>query len=106
MESPRLAGWPIAIVKESPMGQAALDLPDPLQNHAKIGGPRADDLLAPLAGEEIDRLLAEAEVERPGAQQQALVDPPANTHQPISNAEHEVFANTTTPRSAPVAADP
>jgi hypothetical protein len=51
------------------MGQAAVDLPDPLEmtpTHA--GAPEgaaagADDLLAQMAGQEIDRLLADAEVE-------------------------------------------
>ena len=47
------------------MGQVAIDLPDPLSNSAAASGPGVDDLLAQLAGEEIDRLLAEADVERP-----------------------------------------
>jgi hypothetical protein len=46
------------------MGQA-IDLPDPMQSPGPGKGPSADDLLAQLAGEEIDRLLAEADVERP-----------------------------------------
>jgi hypothetical protein len=47
------------------MGQAAVDLPDPLSPPASADGPvNADDLLAQMAGEEIDRLLAEQEVER------------------------------------------
>ena len=45
------------------MGQAAIDLPDPLQQPSNRGAISADDLLSQLAGEEIDRLLAEAEVE-------------------------------------------
>ena len=46
------------------MGQAALDLPDP---SAKTNAPAssADDILSQLAGEEIDRLLAEAEAGQP-----------------------------------------
>jgi hypothetical protein len=55
------------------MGQATLDLPDPT-----LAGPpaaplspealaSADDLLSQLAGDDIDRLLAEAEAERPAA---------------------------------------
>ncbi len=44
------------------MGQAALDLPDPIDKQAAPLAS-ADDLLAQLAGEEIDRLLAEADVE-------------------------------------------
>ena len=59
------------------MGKAALDLPDPLKHGGKpagkssggLGAPNdiglgaTDDLLSQLAGNEIDRLLAEAEVE-------------------------------------------
>jgi len=46
------------------MGQAMVDLPDPLETpRATSLGP--DDLLAQMAGEEIDRLLAEAEAETP-----------------------------------------
>lgn len=48
------------------MGQAVMDLPDPLDAPpppASMAG--TDDLLSQLAGDEIDRLLAEAEVERP-----------------------------------------
>jgi hypothetical protein len=47
------------------MGQVAIDLPDPMHNSPPAPGPGVDDLLAQLAGEEIDRLLAEADVERP-----------------------------------------
>ena len=36
------------------MGQVAIDLPDPLHNSDPAPGPSADDLLAQLAGEEID----------------------------------------------------
>lgn len=46
------------------MGQAAVDLPDPLESSATPPAPgqaqSADDLLSKLAGEEIDRLLAES----------------------------------------------
>lgn len=47
------------------MGKAAVDLPDPLQASSDADKPRSltstDDLLAQLAGEEIDRLLAEVD---------------------------------------------
>ena len=50
------------------MGQAAVDLPDPLdtppQPDASTGAAGTDELLSQLAGEEIDRLLADADVER------------------------------------------
>jgi hypothetical protein len=54
------------------MGQATLDLPDPTQMSGVNAGPlspealaSADDLLSQLAGDDIDRLLAEAEADRP-----------------------------------------
>jgi hypothetical protein len=43
------------------MGQAALDLPDPLQSPPQAPQTSTDELLAQLAGDEIDRLLAEAD---------------------------------------------
>lgn len=58
------------------MGQVAIDLPDPLNNSGPAG-PGVDDLLAQLAGEEIDRLLAEAEIERPAKAVEVMVPPGA-----------------------------
>jgi len=49
------------------MGQAALDLPDPLQQQP-AGASSADDLLSQLAGDEIDRLLTESDTETPDEQ--------------------------------------
>ncbi len=43
------------------MGQATTDLPDPAEKAALDGAPSADDLLAKVANDEIDRLLAEAD---------------------------------------------
>src|SRR5688572_29729295 len=45
------------------MGQAAVDLPDPLDQQPPASPGGMDDLLAQLAGDEIDRLLAEADAE-------------------------------------------
>jgi hypothetical protein len=59
------------------MGQATIDLPDPMKSSSTAGAPdaaappppapvdaaTADDLLSQLAGEEIDRLLAEADAQ-------------------------------------------
>src|SRR5579884_4220166 len=45
------------------MGQATVDLPDPLEQPPASSPANTDDLLAQLAGEEIDRLLAEADAE-------------------------------------------
>jgi len=62
------------------MGQATLDLPDPTQLAGVNAGPlspealaSADDLLSQLAGDDIDRLLAEADADRPAA----AASPPA-----------------------------
>ncbi len=50
------------------MGQATLDLPDPLDAATVGASPSADDLLSQLAGDEIDRMLASNDVDRnPGA---------------------------------------
>ena len=50
------------------MGQAAVDLPDPLEAEQASAAPGGvDDLLAQLAGDEIDRLLAEADEDAGGA---------------------------------------
>src|ERR1043166_5451699 len=57
------------------MGKATLELPDPLKQTSKspdkatpqTGLAGTDDLLSQLAGQEIDRLLAEAEVVGEGA---------------------------------------
>ena len=64
------------------MGQATLDLPDPTQLSGISAGPlspqalaSADDLLSQLAGDDIDRLLAEADAERSAAPPPA--SPPA-----------------------------
>ena len=55
-------------------GQATVDLPDPLDETdpvgmptaTAVGAPATDELMAQLAGDEIDRLLAEAEEDRGG----------------------------------------
>src|SRR5947209_13799274 len=43
------------------MGKAAIDLPDPLEAIAPGAPSSVDDLLAQMAGEEIDRLLSESD---------------------------------------------
>jgi hypothetical protein len=45
------------------MGQAVADLPDPLESATPAEAQSADDLLSQMAGDEIDRLLAESEGE-------------------------------------------
>jgi len=55
------------------MGQATVHLPDP-SNQPAAPIVSADDLLSQMAGDEIDRLLAEAEVEKSPAGNDALPD--------------------------------
>jgi hypothetical protein len=43
------------------MAHAVADLPDPMETGVSPSGANADDLLSELAGQEIDRLLAEAD---------------------------------------------
>jgi hypothetical protein len=84
------------------MGQV-IDLPDPLNNTAPAASPGVDDLLAQLAGEEIDRLLAEADVERP-VQPAVMIIPPGVIS--ASEAPVEVHADAPKEGLAPSAADP
>ena len=88
------------------MGQAILDLPDPSQLSGLNAGPlspealaSAEDLLSQLAGDDIDRLLAEAEADRPT---------PATAVPPVSPAATEasppIVAPVETATTAP--ADP
>ena len=65
------------------MGQAAVDLPDPAGGANATHVASADDLLSQLAGDEIDRLLAEADVE---AEAQKSFDVPNAT---IELPQHE-----------------
>ena len=55
------------------MGQAVVDLPDPLEKQP-ASASSADDLLSQLAGDEIDRLLTEADVENADAATTPLGD--------------------------------
>ena len=59
------------------MGQAVADLPNPLDAPPPANVSGTDDLLAQLAGDEIDRLLAEADVERTPPVPAAAAPPPA-----------------------------
>ena len=82
------------------MGQV-IDLPDPMHNAAPAAGPGVDDLLAQLAGDEIDRLLAEADIERSVPPTQVLT-PPADfspTAPPLAEAPSAADL-------APTASDP
>jgi hypothetical protein len=93
------------------MGQATVDLPDPLDSPAAakpLAEPLADadDLLAQLAGDEIDRLLAEAEVDlvpRDGASAPAA--PTVRAPGPATAAAGDALPGPGTwKRSEPVAA--
>ena len=79
------------------MGKAQIDLPDPLEQ-PHLDEESADELLAQLAGEEIDRLLRENDIERVPA---VLVHPPDET--PLR--QPKPFAPRT-PAPSPLAAPP
>ncbi len=80
------------------MGQATVDLPDPLENPNSALLTSADDLLAQLAGDEIDRLLAEAELDKDDAtparaESAGLIDDKAAQPDPQDTSEiDELFA--------------
>ena len=77
------------------MGQAPVALPDPL-SAAPVNSGNTDDLLAQLAGEEIERLLAEADEPAPGKADQMA--PPVA---PTAVAGSAVAAARVSPREAP-----
>jgi hypothetical protein len=100
------------------MGKTAVKLPDPLDKSVKAGAGSADDLLAQLAGEEIDRLLSEAEGQaEPEPAPTPLVPPPVveapavtevakTLDAPAPSAEADKILDVETPAEAepPVAA--
>ena len=74
------------------MGQAAVDLPDPLNPPlpAAESAGNTDDLLAQMAGEEIDRLLAEQEDEpavKPAAPRTAVAPAPGSQAGPVGASD-------------------
>ena len=89
------------------MGQATVDLPDPLDAPPPSSLSGTDDLLAQLAGDEIDRLLAEADLEQQKLTATATPPPPklATTSEPAAVAPAENAAPPAAPATAP-AADP
>lgn len=93
------------------MGQATLDLPDPLSQPAHGSAVNADDLLSQLAGDEIDRLLAEAEVERPeeDAATPALAAPinaPPSTEEALNQELDELHSALQEPDATPAGEEP
>jgi len=74
------------------MGQAAVDLPDPLAA-APVSSASTDDLLAQLAGEEIERLLAEAD-EPPASSKPAVVAPINQSAPPVASPTQNAGAST------------
>jgi hypothetical protein len=75
------------------MGQAAVDLPDPMSSDA-VPAAGADDLLAQLAGAEIDRLLHEAEKDTPAGADATAIAVPSPVEAPTTpDAIEETPAN-------------
>jgi hypothetical protein len=69
------------------MGQAAVDLPDPLEKPKPAPTTSADDLLAQLAGDEIDRLLADADAGKSPTPASSPLEPPILIESPPIVAE-------------------
>ncbi len=97
------------------MGQATVDLPDPLKSPAPTTSGGTDDLLAQLAGEEIDRLLADADVEASSAAQSPTLNSPAADQaasdlEPVTTSHGDGSApgpsTAPSPRPAPKDSDP
>ncbi len=76
------------------MGQAVVDLPDPLEKQPS-SATSADDLLAQLAGDEIDRMLSEADVDASAAIEETPVAPRAMTTTVAEGASNTSPAATT-----------
>ena len=89
------------------MGQAAVDLPDPLEQPAQPASGNADDLLSQLVGDEIDRLLADADVTRPGGTgpAPAAAPTPAATPAPAAPTPTDLDASGHPPVAAPPASE-
>jgi len=71
------------------MGKAAVELPELAEASAEPGPAGTDDLLAQLAGQEIDRLLAEADLDRPPATAPAATATPTALLEPIAEVTAE-----------------
>jgi hypothetical protein len=90
------------------MGQAAVDLPDPL-SAAPVSSANTDDLLAQLAGEEIERLLADADEagDKSAPTGPSLTPPtpkpPATTAPTASAPVSSLLEAPTSPASSPAA---
>lgn len=77
------------------MGQATVDLPDPLQNTQPAQAKSADDLLSQMAGDEIDRLLAETDSELANPAGDAVAaSQPASPAAPASTADLDAVLET------------
>jgi len=72
------------------MGQAVADLPDPLESANPSDAKSADDLLSQLAGDEIDRLLAESDGEPAPPPKAAEATQPAPTVAPAAQPAETV----------------
>jgi hypothetical protein len=82
------------------MGKPSADLPESLDTESPVSAEKVDDLLAQMAGEEIDRLLSDAESPRESAPQPAS---PAASDQPVVQQLDALFS---APQEPPAAARP
>lgn len=87
------------------MGQAVVDLPNPLEAPPPATMSGTDDLLAQLAGDEIDRLLAEADADRPAPSPPVAVAAPGAQDPALNSVPTEIApAPVANPAPAAVAA--
>lgn len=88
------------------MGKATLDLPEPVEaTSAAPENAGTDDLLAQLAGQEIDRLLADADVPREGAAAPSPAEstPTPKTETPVADSTPATVQAASTPTEVPPA---
>src|SRR5580698_6597282 len=96
------------------MGQAIVDPPDPQENSKPAPTTSADDLLSQLAGNEIDRLLAESEGQAPAIPAAAPPPPPPGAESVGFDSAHSAAeidtllagAEQAQPQKPPVAVSP
>jgi hypothetical protein len=70
------------------MGQAVVDLPDPMEKPP--AGASADDLLSQLAGDEIDRLLGESDVKTDPTEPEPVATIASTVEAPLAAAPAEM----------------
>lgn len=87
------------------MGQSSIDLPDPMQVEGVQAVQNADDLLSQLAGNEIDRLLAENHDGAAEGEAESSVDYSGHDNSPQLSTHQQTSARDESPINASLADD-